>query len=147
MKKGVTLIELLISVAIIILMAGVAVPIYGNLQISSKMEERSDILVQMLKLAQQKSKSRVNSQSHGIKIFSNSVNLFQGSAYTTRLAVSDWIVPFEEPLTLSTNLVDDEIVFSMGVGEPSQTGEIYLSHPNADTKIISINELGLFEKN
>jgi hypothetical protein len=63
------------------------------------------------------------------------------------LAALDWVVPFEEPLTLSTNLVDNEIVFSTGLGEPSQTGEIYLSHPNADTKIIDINELGLFEKN
>lgn len=147
MNKGVTLIELLISMAIIILMASVAVPIYGNLQIDTQMEEKADEIVQILKIARQDSMSRVNGVSHGVKFFSNSITLFQGADYTTRLASYDWDVPIETPLGLSTNFSNDEIIFSTSLGEPNQTGEVYLSHPNADTKIITVNELGLIQKN
>lgn len=143
--KGFTLIELLITISLTILLAAVAVPIYGSLQVSAQLNESSAQLIQALRTAKQRSLARYNGAQHGVKFESNGYTLFQGSAYATRELAYDRAVNLSDVLGLTWNLADsgDEIVFSSGLGQPSATGTITLIHDISGRRTITINDLGV----
>ena len=146
MNKGVTLIELLIAIAIITLMSAAAIPIYGNLQVSSQINENSTLIIQTIRTARQNSISRVNNLGHGVRFFSNSFVMYQGTDYGTRQAQYDREIPLDSSLAITTNLTNDEVNFSRSTGVPSEAGEVTLSHDLGDVKTIIINKFGAIEE-
>ena len=65
-KTGFSIIELLIVVSITLLLMAVAIPIYGNFQSSSYLNERTAEIVQTVRTAQARSLARVNNKPHGV---------------------------------------------------------------------------------
>lgn len=143
MKKGVTLIELLISISIMVILAAAAVPIYGNLQISSQMNENKALITQTIRLARQNSISRVNDSASGVKFFSDRLVLYQGSSYDVRSVAYDRVIPFDSGLSLTTSLVSNEVNFSRESGLPDNIGEVVLAHTIGDVETITINKFGI----
>jgi len=142
MNKGVTLIELLIAIAIMTLMSAAAIPIYGNLQVSSQINENTTLIVQTIRTARQNSVSRVNDIGHGVRFFPNSFVMYQGPNYATRQAAYDRLIPLDSTLTLSSTLTGDEVNFSMSTGVPTETGVITITHDLGDSKTIRVNKFG-----
>lgn len=149
-KTGFTLVELLIVIAITLILAMAAVPIYGNLQVSSQLNENTSLLIQNLRTAQERSMSRVNNSSHGIKFFSDNYVLYQGSSYGTRTQVYDRVTDLGSAVSLQWSLSGsgqlDEINFSKSLGVPDMTGTVTLSHSVGDMSVINTNEFGAVEK-
>lgn len=146
MNKGVTLIELLISIAIMLVMASLAIPIYGNLQVSSQINENSTLIIQTIKTARQDSISGINNRKHGIKFFPDNFVMFQGENYDTRIAAYDRNTSLDSALTLSTTLNNNEINFFRGSGMPDVFGTVTLTHSIGDEKTILINKFGIAEE-
>ena len=67
MTKGFTIIELLIAIGITVVLVAAASPIYGNLQVSTQLNESSAQITQDLRLAREQSRAGVNGAAHGIK--------------------------------------------------------------------------------
>ena len=147
MNKGVTLIELLIAIAIMAIISAAAIPIYGNLQVSSQINENTTLIIQTTKTARQNSISRVNDLSHGVKFLTDSFVLYQGTDYNTRLADYDRLIPLSSSLSLSTTFTNNEINFSRSLGTPNETGIITINHSLGKTKTIQINKFGTIEEN
>lgn len=143
MKKGVTLIELLISISIMVILAAAAVPIYGNLQVSSQMNENKALITQTIRIARQNSISRVNDSASGVKFFSDHLVLYQGSSYDIRSVAYDRVIPFDSALSLTTSLVSNEVNFSRESGLPDNIGEVVLTHTIGDVETITINKFGI----
>ena len=146
MNKGVTLIELLIAIAIMTLMSAAAIPIYGNLQVSSQINENTTLIVQTIRTARQNSVSRVNDSGHGVMFFTNSFVMYQGTDYATRQAAYDRLIPLDSALTLSSTLTGDEVNFSKSTGVPVEAGAVTITHDLGDTKTIQINKFGAIEE-
>ena len=147
MKDGFTIVELLIVIAITIIVAVVTIPVYGNLQASSQLNETSSQLIQIIRMAQLRSMSRLNNNRHGVKIEPDSFVIYQGDSYATRNIAYDLVTNLDDILSLSSNLTGDEINFSLGLGKPNSFGTITLTHGLKNTKQIVINSLGLVEEN
>lgn len=145
--RGFTLIELLISIAITIVLAAVAAPIYGNLQVSSQMNESVVLMIQTARTARERSLSRVNNVAHGIKLQSDSYVLYQGSSYDERTQSYDRVIDLEEAVGLSWDLVGvaDEINFSKSLGVPNATGTITFTHSTGSAQDIMVNDFGMVE--
>lgn len=143
MRRGFTLVELLIAISIMILLAAVAVPIYGNLQNLSQKEQASYKLLQDLRAARQDALSRINNNSQGIKISVHSYVVFQGSSYATRTASFDRNIDLGNNLSLTSNLSNNEIVFTRGSGMPSGLGSITVTESLGASKQITINKFGI----
>ncbi|KKU48578.1 hypothetical protein A3H10_03615 [Candidatus Uhrbacteria bacterium RIFCSPLOWO2_12_FULL_46_10] len=150
-KTGFSIIELLIVVSITLLLMAVAIPIYGNFQSSSYLNERTAEIVQTVRTAQARSLARVNNKPHGV-FFDIDPNgpdrfiLYQGPAYLGRGAEDtdfDRTVTLEDSLSLLTTLTGDDINFSRGLGEPSTTGDITLTNALGKSTVITINSLGM----
>lgn len=149
-KKGFTLIELLIVISIVVVLLASSIYIYGNLQVTSQVDNSTNLIIQNLRIARQRSVSRLNNSIHGIYVEINPsaddrVILFQGASYATRDTAYDYVLEIPSTITLSTTLTDNEIVFTRGTGIPDRTGTITITHSVTGTQVITINSFGLIQ--
>jgi len=153
-SNGFTLVELLIVIGITLILAAAVAPIYGNLQVSSQLNENSSQIIQSLRLARERSVARTNNSQHGVYFEIDALGdkdkyvLYQGSTYDTRDSNYDREVILDEVLSLSLpgEVSEYEINFSKGLGVPSATGIITLTHDISGTRQIIINSFGMVEE-
>lgn len=150
-NRGFTLIELLLVIAILVIITGLSVPIYGNLQIKTQINENISLIIQTLRTAKERSISRVNDSAHGIYFEINpgaddKFILYQGSSYASRNSSYDRETVLDSTLHIITNLTDNEVNFSKGLGLPNNVGTITLSHDTTGVKNISINSMGIVQE-
>ncbi len=151
--SGFTLIELLITIGITVILLAAAIPIFSNLQLSARLNESTNQLIQNIRLTRSLSVSRTNSSSHGIYFNVNPVGVdsytvFQGTSYAARNAAYDRITTLDDSLALSLSLASgaQEIVFSAAFGVPNTTGTFTLTHTTTGTRTVSVNAIGKAEQ-
>ncbi len=157
MNKGLTIIELLIVVSIIIILMLVAIPIYGNLQISAQLNETSSQVIQAIRIAREQSVAGLNNKQHGVYIDISAGSddkfiLYQGSSYAAREVGYDRETILDSALSLSvTDFTltgsDADINFSKGLGMANNAGTIILAHDVSGSRSITINSFGVVEEN
>ncbi|MFC1701097.1 Tfp pilus assembly protein FimT/FimU [Patescibacteria group bacterium] len=147
--KGFTFIELLIVIAIMLVIAVAASPIYGNLMASSQLNENTSQIIQIVRTAREQSSAWLNDSAHGVyfNITEKKYILYQGDSYASRNTNYDRETSLDSSLSLSTTLSNNEINFSKGLGMPNNTGNITLSHDASNSRIITINSFGMTEQN
>lgn len=148
--SGVSLIELLLATAIFLVLAGTVTPIFGQLQVSTQLNENTSQLIQVIRQARNQSVARLNNAAHGVFLEINPSDqdrfiLYQGSSYITRDSSYDLEYILDDALVISTTLVGSEINFSKDLGSPNNTGTISLTHSVTGTRTIDINRLGKVE--
>ncbi|MBU1132015.1 prepilin-type N-terminal cleavage/methylation domain-containing protein [Patescibacteria group bacterium] len=141
-QSGFTLIEVLIVVSITVVLAISAVFAFGNLQVSSQLNENTEQMIQTLRTAQERSFARINDSPHGVKFQTNKFILYQGTSYATRNAAYDRETVLDTSLTITTTLTNDEVNFSRQLGMPDHTGNVTLTHATSGSRQISINSFG-----
>ncbi len=146
-KDGFTLVELAVILSISLILAAASVGIYGNLNISSQLNENTSLIIQTVRAARQNSVSRLNNSSYGVKLEQDRYVLYQGGSYQSRDANYDREAVLDKGLSLSTNLANNEINFSKQIGAPDNSGTITLTHQAGGGRIIAINNLGMIEEN
>lgn len=136
---GFTLIEVLLSVAIIVLLAGLSAPIYQSFQ------TRNDLDIAATTIAQSLRRSRVLSQAvdgdttWGLYIQSDNIIVFQGTSFAERNT------GFDEAFDLPGSITPtgaSEIIFDKFTGDPQTTGTVTLTSSTNETRNITINEKG-----
>jgi prepilin-type N-terminal cleavage/methylation domain-containing protein len=147
---GFTLIEVLIVIGITVVVAAASVPLYGNLQASSQLNENSAQIIQVLRTARERSQVRFNNASHGVYFdLAGSTDrfiMYQGESYATRQSELDRITTLDRALQLSTTLSGTEVNFSRSLGQPNSIGTITLNHEVTGSRVININSLGSIEE-
>lgn len=151
-NSGFTLIETMIVVSITIIIAAVVFPLYGGFQTSGQINDASSQIAQNLKIAKQKSVAGFNDSRHGVYFYSDPVDndyyvLYQGNTYPTRVSEYDIVITLEETITVSTDIVGNDISFYKGSGSPSTEGTITLNGDAGKVKSITVNNLGYINEN
>jgi len=137
--KSVTLVEVMLAIAVLVIIMGVSAPIYGSLQTKSDVEMATNQLIQSLRRAQILARASKGDSNWGVKIETGAITTYQGTSFSTRNPNSDERTAIS-PLTLISGL--DEINFSKFSGLPAQSGAITLTLDNRETKTININAKG-----
>jgi len=137
-EKGFSYIEILLSVTLITVLAGIAIPIYYFFLTRNSLNVSVDIISQTLRRSETLSRATDGDTSWGVKIQIGSVVLFKGASYAARDANYDEI--FDTALTIIPSGLQ-EIVFSKFTGFPQTAGTITLT-ANNETRNIIINEKG-----
>jgi prepilin-type N-terminal cleavage/methylation domain-containing protein len=149
--RGFTLIEILIVIALVLILAALISPIYGNFQSSGQLNDNVTQIVQYTRTARERSVARLNDSSHGVFFDVDPTGddkyvLYQGSSYATRFSSYDREVLLDSIFSLSTTLAGDEVNFSKGLGIPNTTGIITLTHEISGAKMINVHSYGLVEE-
>jgi prepilin-type N-terminal cleavage/methylation domain-containing protein len=147
MKKAFTLTELLVVIGIMAILGTIAVPIYGSLQVQSQLNETGDFIIQAIRMTKQNAEARYHDSYYGIKFLKDSFVSYQGKDYDTRNKDYDRQEKIDSAMILSTNLENDEIIFSRGLAEPDNFGVVTITHSDGRIVNININSWGIVEVN
>lgn len=138
-KRGFSLLEAILSIAIIAILAGIAVPIYRSFLYRDDMEVMTNNIVRSLRRAQFLAQGSVEDSIWGVYLENNNVTIFKGDSYLTRDINFDEEFPLENSVSLSGL---NEIKFDKFTGIPQNYGQIILNTAN-ENKNITINEKGM----
>ena len=139
-RAGFTLVELLLSLAVLGIVATISIPVYQSFQTKNDLDLAANTVVQSLRRAQILSQSGESASGWGVFIQPGSLVVFQGSSYSTRNSI------FDETTNIPSNIVPSgliEIVFSPLWGEVATVGSTTLASPGNSSKTISVNSQGV----
>jgi prepilin-type N-terminal cleavage/methylation domain-containing protein len=137
--RGFTLIEVLLSVAIMGLLAGLSIPIYQSFLNRNDLSNNTEAVASSLRRAQTYARASKEDSTWGVKVQSGVITLFKGSSYASRSSGLDETVTLPGNVTASGM---DELYFSKLYGVPNTTGTITLTSNN-ETKTVTLNAKGL----
>jgi type II secretory pathway pseudopilin PulG len=137
--RGFTLLEILLSISVIIVIGGIGIPIYHNLQIKNDLNDTAYRLVQMSRRAQALSRAEKNDSSWGVYIGEGSITLFQGQDYASRDAQYDETFEHSPAVTFSG---DNEYTYTKQDGRLPSPVSLQMQAANENTVDVGINEMG-----
>jgi len=143
-NKGLTLIEILLSLAIIGLIAGFSAPVYQSFMVRNDLDIATGAVAQVLRYAQTQSQAMHGDSSWGVHIGGGNITLFKGASYASR--DTDYDEETSVPSTISASGLT-EIVFDVLTGAPQSTGTLTLTSVNGDTRIIFVTSKGVVVHN
>ena len=137
--KGFTLLEVLLSIGLITVLAGLSLPVYQALQNRNDLDIATVTVAQTLRRAQLLSQAVDGDTNCGIKLQSGSVTLFKGTSYAARDASFDEV--FDVPTSITQSGVG-EVVFAKFTGMPQTTGTITLTSSTNEVRNLILNAKG-----
>ena len=148
-KKGFTLIELMIVVALIIMFSALTLPMSFSFFQEATLKDQVRNLENSLRKAQAMAITGREDSSAGVKITQSECIIFEGESYEKRREEADITIPF--PVALSVSGAD-EIVFQKSTGllafppvPPEEEVSIIVTFGDS-SKEITINSQGKIEK-
>lgn len=139
-QRGFTLLELILSIAVIALVAGVALPVSRSFQVRNDLDIAATTAAQTLRRAQALAQGMDGDTSWGMRVAAGSITLFRGASYAARDANFDEV--FDVPMTI-TPTGTTEIVFAKFTGDPTTTGTLALTSSDNEVINLVINAKGI----
>lgn len=139
-SHGFTLVEMLLSVAIISILVGTSLPVYVSFQTRGDLEIATQSIADMLRRAQTYTRGVSGDSQWGVAVQSGSATLFKGASFATRDAT------YDETTVISPNTAVSglsQVVFTKLTAAPSTTGTITLTANTNDVRTITINAKGM----
>ena len=134
MRRGFTLIEVAVFIALVTAIAGVTVPLLRNFLIRSDLYTTAEQTKQKLRQAQILSQSG-NRGNWGV--YPRTGTLYQGTSFLERDLNLDEISPISPNIHVSGI---EDVNFSAMYGKPSETGSISLTAINGDKLTIDVHD-------
>ncbi len=140
-QAGFTLIEALLSVAIIGILAGVSLPVYLSFQNRNDLDLAAQSIAETLRRAETYSRGVQGDAQWGVAIRPTYITLFKGTSYAARIASYDENTSL--PATVTVGGLSD-IPFTKWSGAPTSTGTITLTS-TAGSRSVVINAKGMVD--
>lgn len=139
-NRGFSLIEVLLSVAIISLLTGISAPVYASFQIRNDLDIAAQSIADMLRRAQTYSRGVNGDSQWGVAIQGGSATLFKGASYAGRDAAYDEVSAIPNSIAVSGLA---EVPFTKLDATPTTTGSVTLTTSTNEVRTITINAKGM----
>jgi len=139
-RNAFSIIELLISIAILVIIAVAATPAYELFSRKNSLAEGTSIVVSSLAKAELLSRAVLQDTGWGVVVQTSSVVIFNGSSLASSTASLRQTTPLPAGIIVSGN---PSLVFTQFYGLPQATGTITISVRGAGTSTITVNTKGL----
>lgn len=137
--RAFTLIEMLLSMAVIAILAAIMTPVFLSFQTRNDVDIAAMSLVRSIRRAEQLSRNGEGDSAWGVNLSSGAVTVFKGSTYASRDAGFDEIFSIPNNITFTGT---SSIVFSKLYGLPAASSTIVLTSVNNESRTITINARG-----
>lgn len=140
MKKAFTLIEILLSIAVLAVIFTFSASVYQMLQNRNDLDIAVNTVAQSYKRAQLLAQAVDGDSSWGVKVQTGQIVIFQGTDYAGRNQ------NFDENFEMPTGITAEggtETVFKKFTGFPQTTGELTLTSLNNETRTVTLNAKGI----
>jgi prepilin-type N-terminal cleavage/methylation domain-containing protein len=141
-QEGFTLVEMLLSVAILSLLVGLSLPVYETFVRRNDLDITTQNVVSAFRRAATNARAVSGDSVWGVAVQSSAVTLFKGSSYASRDTGYDEVVSI--PGSIGTSGVT-EITFAKLTGAPSATGTVTLASTTNDTRAVAVNAEGMVD--
>lgn len=138
-RSGFTVIELMITTALVAMMAFFSFSAYQSFQVKNDLDIAVNTIVQSLWRAQILAQASDGDMSWGVKVQSGSIVLFGGASFSARDAAYD--ESFDLPSTITPAGVT-EVVYEKFTGVPQTTGTTTLTTTTNESRTIILNSKG-----
>jgi prepilin-type N-terminal cleavage/methylation domain-containing protein len=139
-SKGFTLIEMLLSVTIIGLLAGLSLPIYESFNRRNDLDVAAQHVSTTLRRAATYARAMYGDSAWSVRIDSTGATLFEGTSYGTRDTAYDEFTEIPGSITVSATT---EVQFAKMSGQPGSAASVTLTSSTSDTRVITVNAKGM----
>ena len=152
-NKGISIIEILVVISLIILIASIVIPNLSEFKKQQALKNTTEDIVSLLNEARNSTISSKNSTTYGVHFEEDSATLFPGVSFADN--VNNKQIDFDTSTIISTddgiNLEGggDDIVFERLTGNVANYGTIIvqLASDTTKTKTISVSSIGVVSVN
>jgi len=147
-KSGFTLVELLVTLAIISILAVVIFNALSNFRKNQALTMDTETVVEILRQARNQTLTSKNSSVYGVHFASPDITIFTGAVYDPNSTTNIKFVLSSTDTILSVNLngAGSDVIFKRLTGETDQYGTVVISSPQiSKTKTVTIYKTGLVE--
>lgn len=141
-QAGFTLIEIILTVALLALIGGIGVPVYASFQNRNSLDMAASAYAQSLRRAQTQAMGVVGDSAWGVRADSGSITVFKGNNYAARDTAYDEVFTIASSISLAGQ---QEAVFAKFSGLPLSTSSLTLTSSNNDSKTITLNQKGMVQ--
>ena len=140
MRRGVTLLEILIVIGILVVVTTLLIAAFGSFKKQKPLDGGVALLVAMLTDARSRTLASQNDSVWGVHIEVNRFVLFRGSVYTSGAADNEAasLPPEVEVSATSLSGGGSDVVFARLTGTTSKSGSVTLILTNASTTEVVI---------
>jgi prepilin-type N-terminal cleavage/methylation domain-containing protein len=149
-KRGFTMVELLIVVAIAILLSAVVFSSLLSFRKNQALEKDTELVVQLLNQARSQTLSSKGATVYGVHFASSQVILFSGSTYAAAASGNQAfdLTSTDTILTITLTGGGSDVLFQRLTGETTQNGTIVISSSGISrTKTVTIYRTGVIDSN
>lgn len=140
LKRGFTLVELLLVVSLLALLGASSFGIGRQYLLRYRHQATVRLFKAQLSTAQTHARAARNASDWGVNIASQEVVLFSGSNFASRDTSQDFSVTFPTGVSISNN----EIVFAKNTGIPNSETVFQINSPHGSTTV-TINAVGAIQ--
>jgi prepilin-type N-terminal cleavage/methylation domain-containing protein len=149
MSKGFTLIEIILVVAVMLVLAGMAPTFYTRFLLQNATANTTDEIVGSLRKAQISAMTSKQGSAWSVNFSANAVTLYIGTTFAGHNIAFDEKFSKNSNITISCPLCVNgtDISFARVTGLPTpSTATITVSSSNGDSETISVNSQGVVSK-
>ena len=143
-KKGITIIELLVVLAVLGIIISVVMPQFSKIRENQVLKSGVQDILSSLDKARSQTLASLNSSEYGVHFQADEIVIFKGIDFSTRDTTKDEIINIVTPAVISsgTLAVPANVYFNRLSGSPSTSGTVTISTTNY-SKIITIWATGV----
>jgi Tfp pilus assembly protein FimT len=145
-KKGIGIVEILVTIAIIGVIATFAIPEYSKMKKNETLKTATSDIVSTLNKARSQTLDSLDSSEYGVHFETDKVTVFKGTVFSATDSKNQ-IIEIISPVVISNiSLMNgaSDIYFNRLTGVPNITGSIIISIPSDQNlkRIINISSTG-----
>lgn len=146
-NKGITLIEILASIAIMLLLGSISISVFSRLANTTSLDRDVSIVASYIEKARTEAINSVDSLVHGVKFETNKVTVFKNTRYSLANEEVYYDIPGK---TIISNISlaggATSIYFNKLTGSPNVTGTITLAlFDGTSERFITIYATGIID--
>jgi prepilin-type N-terminal cleavage/methylation domain-containing protein len=141
-QAGFTLLELLLSVAIIGILSGLSVPVYESFARRNDLDVLTESTVAAIRRSETYARAVRSDSVWGVRFHNSGITLFKGATYATRDASFDETISVPGSMTVSGI---SEVQFSKLAAAPSTTGTVTFTSDSNNVRTLTLNAKGMVD--